>query len=246
MWAAAERHPDVVRAADRGRRRSAGPHEEGVHGAPLRGARGRHRERDACCCAAGVDVNIRSQPDSPASQGRGRGLPGLDALRRAARRSSWPRCGGRCPIALYLLEHGADPNAGDAGFTAAALGGRHVGRRRLEPGLRLQRSDERHSRPPGQAAAGDGAAGPRRQPERAHDEAAAGVRRRLRRRRGRHAVPAGQRRRGRRDDEDAAGRGRRSRRWSTDTKTTAVMAASGLNRADRRKRDSPRRRRSRR
>ena len=72
--------------------------------------------------AAGVDVNIRSQPD----RSRRRRAPGEGPRRRPAYQSTLSEGStpllvatvrGQVPVALYLLEHGADPNAGDAGFT---------------------------------------------------------------------------------------------------------------------------------
>ena len=49
------------------------------------------------------------------------------------------------PLALFLLDQGADPNIADAGLYAAALGRGHVGERRSQPGVRVHRRDERHS-----------------------------------------------------------------------------------------------------
>ena len=82
---------------------------------------------------AGVDVNVRSQPDTPEV----RTQPGAEAGYRGggARggRDSGPSyeatvsagstpllvatVRAQVPLALFLLEKGADPNAGDAGFT---------------------------------------------------------------------------------------------------------------------------------
>lgn len=128
MWAAAERHPDVVRTLIE-------------HGADLRArtrkgftalhfaAREGDLESAQLLLVAGVDVNIRSQSDTvatPPSRGDG------------AARGGGPRVGGpsyemtvsagstpllvatvrsQVPLALFLLEHGADPNVEDAGFT---------------------------------------------------------------------------------------------------------------------------------
>jgi ankyrin repeat protein len=91
--------------------------------------------------AAGVDVNIKSQPDP--DTGRGRGARGAGAAggyaggrAGAARGVVGGGAGargdsnfggstallvatvrGHIPLALYLLDHGADPNVLDAGFT---------------------------------------------------------------------------------------------------------------------------------
>jgi ankyrin repeat protein len=113
MWATAERHADVVRLLI-------------AHGADVRAAT-RHgftplhfaaREGDVesarLLLDAGVDVNIRSTPD-PTLKGRG---PAYDAMRSAG---STPLLAatvrGQVPVALFLLEHGADPNIEEAGFT---------------------------------------------------------------------------------------------------------------------------------
>ena len=230
MWAAAGTSPGRGSHADRGRRRSSGPHEKGIHRAALRRARGRPRERAAVAgrgrerehpVAAG-DLRRRDE-ESPA---RGRSASGA-ARRRRPRGPAYQATlsagstpllvatvRGHVPLALFLLEQGADPNVGRCRLYAPALGVGHLGRRHLESGLRFQRSDERDPEPTGQAAAREGAAGSRRESERAHDAAAAGIRRRLRGRGGRDAVPARQRRRGCRDDAAAAGRRRRSDSWS--------------------------------
>ena len=123
------------------------------------------------CCAAGVD------PEHPVAAGlapRGRpracgyqstlsagSTPLLVATVRGQSRS---RC--ICSITAPI------PTPATPGFTALHWAVGHVGRRRLESGLRLQRSDERHPQPPGQAAADAGAARARRESERAHDESA--------------------------------------------------------------------------
>ena len=113
MWAAAERHPAVVRVLTEA-------------GAELR-ARSRHgftalhfaaREGDIestrLLLAAGLDVNIRSDPDA-SFKGRG---PAFDAMRSGG---STPllvaTVRGNIELARFLLEQGADPNADSAGFT---------------------------------------------------------------------------------------------------------------------------------
>jgi ankyrin repeat protein len=128
MWAAAERHPDVVRTLL--------DHKADLEARTKKGFTALHfaaREGDLesarLLLAAGVNVNIRSQPDAPEkspSRGEGSG------------RGGGPRAGGpsyemtvsagstpllvatvraQVPMALFLLEQGADPNVGDAGFT---------------------------------------------------------------------------------------------------------------------------------
>ncbi len=113
MWAAAERHPEVVRVLTEA-------------GAELR-ARSRHgftalhfaaREGDLestrLLLAAGIDVNIRSEADA-SLKGRG---PAFDAMRSDG---STPLLvaivRGNIPLARFLLEQRADPNIDSAGFT---------------------------------------------------------------------------------------------------------------------------------
>ena len=214
MWAAAERHPDVVQRAHRGAAPISRPtRERDSPRCTSRRGRATWRAR-ALLLAAGVNVNIRSQPE-PVGAGAGQERPPDRAdgvgSRGGGRRPRGPAyqatlsagstpllvatVRGQVPLALFLLEHGADPNVGDAGFTPLhwAAGTWEGGA--SNPGLRFQRSDERDSGSPGQAAAGEGAAGSRRESERAHDAAAAGIRRRIRGRGRRDAVPARQRRR---------------------------------------------------
>ena len=85
--------------------------------------------------AAGVDVNIRSQPepsetdaagetaapDGPRRRRRGGGGARGPAYQATLSAGSTPllvaTVRGQVPLALFLLDHGADPNVGDAGFT---------------------------------------------------------------------------------------------------------------------------------
>jgi ankyrin repeat protein len=114
MWAIAEHHPDVVRLLVE-------------HGADLRArtkqgftalhfaAREGDLEAARLLLSAGMDVNVRSVPD-PTIKGRG---PTYTATISAG---STPllvaTVRGQVPLALFLLEHGADPNIEEAGFTA--------------------------------------------------------------------------------------------------------------------------------
>jgi ankyrin len=115
MWAAAEHHPDVVRllieqGADLNARTKKG--FTALHFAA--------REGDLACArvllAAGVNVDIRSEPAGQ-EKGRGRG-PSYEASISAG---STPllvaTVRAHVPLALFLLEQGADPNINDAGFT---------------------------------------------------------------------------------------------------------------------------------
>ena len=114
MWAAAERHADVVGllveagAELRARTRKG---FTALHFAAREG----DIESVRRLLAAGADVNIRSQPDSPE---KGRGAAYQSTLSEGSTPLLVATVRAQVPVALYLLDHGADPNAGDAGFTA--------------------------------------------------------------------------------------------------------------------------------
>ena len=180
MWAAAERHR---------RRRAAllveagadlqAPTKKGFTALHFAAREGDLESVHACCWPPARTSTSGRSPDASGAHGPRRG-----AYQATLSAGSTPllvaTVRGHVPLALFLLDHGADPNAGDAGFTPLHWAVGHVGGRRLESGLRLQRSDERHPEPPGEAAAGEGAPRARRESERAHDEAAADFVRRLR------------------------------------------------------------------
>jgi ankyrin repeat protein len=130
MWAASERHPEVVRTLIE-------------HGADLqartkRGFTALHfaaREGDLesarLLLAAGVDVNLLSQPET---EEKAVPVVGSGGSRPAPARSGGPSyvasvstgstplvvatVRAQVPLALFLLEKGASPDAGSAGFTA--------------------------------------------------------------------------------------------------------------------------------
>jgi len=121
MWAAAGKHPKVLDAlieasADLQAHTKLG--FTALHFA----ARAGDMEATRTLLGAGVDVNIRSQPDPGSGRGPGAGattgagaragtsFPGSTALLVATVR-------GQVPLALFLLDRGADPNVLDAGFT---------------------------------------------------------------------------------------------------------------------------------
>jgi uncharacterized protein len=128
MWAAAERHPDVVRTLIE--------HGADPRARTRRGFTALHfaaREGDVesgqLLLAAGVNVNIESHPGSQQTTGSRRepaytggvvtgGGPSHEA---AVSAGSTPllvaTLRAQVPFALFLLEQGADPNAGGAGLT---------------------------------------------------------------------------------------------------------------------------------
>lgn len=115
MWAASEGHPEVVKAlvehgADLQARTKKG--FSALHFAAREG----DIETARLLLDAGMDINIRSQ----AATGAGRaGGPSYEASISAG---STPllvaTVRAQVPLALFLLERGADPNATDAGMTA--------------------------------------------------------------------------------------------------------------------------------
>lgn len=113
MWAVSERHADVVRLLIE---KGADVNAATRHGfTPLHfAAREGDLESARLLLAAGVDVNVQSKPD-PTLKGRG---PAFDAMRSGG---STPLVAaitrGQVKLALFLLEHGANPNVDDAGFT---------------------------------------------------------------------------------------------------------------------------------
>jgi uncharacterized protein len=141
MWAAAEKHPDVVRTLIELKADLQAHTKKGFTALHF-AAREGDLETTRLLLAAGVNVNIRSQPD-PSETGRGAGddvKVGRTASGAAAgggtARGAAPRgpayqatlsagstpllvatVRGQVALALFLLEQGADPNVGDAGFT---------------------------------------------------------------------------------------------------------------------------------
>ena len=108
MWAAAERHPDMVKALIESHADLQAHTKQGF--TPLHfAARVGDLESVKLLLAAGVDVNLltqSSEPEGPRSGGGSGYTPLLVAAMRA-----------QVDTALYLLEHGADPNISASGMT---------------------------------------------------------------------------------------------------------------------------------
>jgi ankyrin repeat protein len=145
MWAAAEQHPKVAQVLIEANA-DLQAHTKSGFTALHFAARVGDMESVRTLLAAGVDVNIKSQPDPESGRGQGRGAGagrGAAASAAAVGRAGAARGGvvgggagaragtnfpgstpllvatvrGHIPLALYLLDHGADPNVVDAGFT---------------------------------------------------------------------------------------------------------------------------------
>jgi ankyrin repeat protein len=140
MWAAAEQHPKIAQLLIEANA-DLQAHTKSGFTALHFAARVGDLESIQTLLGAGVDVNIKSQPDPEsgrgpgargAGAGRGAATGRAGAARGAAAGGAGARGGtnfggstpllvatvrGHVPLALFLLDHGADPNVLDAGFT---------------------------------------------------------------------------------------------------------------------------------
>lgn len=136
MWAAAERHPDVMKMLIDAKA-DLQAHTRNGFTALHFAAREGDQETVRLLLAAGVSVNIRTEPDGAENEkpagaeaagttraGAAAGGAGVGALTRG--RGTNPAPSGYTPLlvatirgqvelALFLLDQGADPNVGDAG-----------------------------------------------------------------------------------------------------------------------------------
>ena len=137
MWAASERHPNVVRLLVEAGANAQAHTKKGftaLHFAAREGDIDSVRQ----LLASGVNVNIRSLPEAAPAAGQeanasasgGRSASGTAAAAVAPRGPAYQATisegstpllvatvRGHVPLALFLLEQGADPNVLDAGFT---------------------------------------------------------------------------------------------------------------------------------
>ena len=119
MWAAAERHPDVVKTLIDAHADLKAHSKQGFTALHF-AVRGGDQETGKLLLAAGMGVNVLTDPDDKRAgtmvfqAGFGtyktQGAKGYTPLLVATVR-------GQVPMALFLLEQGADPNTSDAGFT---------------------------------------------------------------------------------------------------------------------------------
>ena len=134
MWAAAEHHPDVVRTLIEAKANLQAHTKNGFTALHF-AAREGDIESARLLLAAGVNIDIRSQPDvtqtaadveqvaaATAAGGNAQPLAGRRAASATNSEGATPllvaTMRGQVSAALFLLEQGADPNIADAGMTS--------------------------------------------------------------------------------------------------------------------------------
>lgn len=118
MWAAAERHPAVVGVLIEARADMTAHTKKGFTALHF-AAREGDIESAKLLLAAGMDINSRSVAEPPADppvSGGPRGQAYQATLSAGSTPLLVATVRSQVPMALYLLEQGADPNATDAGF----------------------------------------------------------------------------------------------------------------------------------
>ena len=129
MWAAAEHHPQVVRTLIEAKADMQARTKNGFTALHF-AAREGDIESARLLLAAGVSINIRSQPEvpqikeseqSPSGAATAQPAAARRAIAATASEGATPLLAatmrGQVTLALFLLEQGADPDAGDAGLT---------------------------------------------------------------------------------------------------------------------------------
>ena len=159
MWAAAEQHPKVLQTLIEARADLAAHTKSGFTALHF-AARAGDLESVRTLLDAGVDVNIRWQPDPEPD--RGAEASGAGQRRRGPGRKRWIRRARRHELSRQhaaARRHRPRPRiaravpAGSRGGSqrrrcrvhSPPLGSGHVGKRTGESGLRVRRSDRRHS-----------------------------------------------------------------------------------------------------
>jgi ankyrin repeat protein len=123
MWAAAEHHPDVVAILIQAKADLVARTKSGFTALHF-AAREGDLESAGLLLAAGVDINVKSQaatPPAPADGDQAAPLAGRRAASASASDGATPllvaTLRAQVPLALSLLERGADPDIADAGLT---------------------------------------------------------------------------------------------------------------------------------
>jgi len=123
MWAAAEHHPDVVRILIEAKADLLAHTKSGFTALHF-AAREGDIESARLLLGAGVDINIRSQADVPPPAADGDQIIPLAGRRAASATVSdgatpllVATLRAQVPLALFLLDQGADPNIAEAGLT---------------------------------------------------------------------------------------------------------------------------------
>ena len=114
MWATSEGHVDAMRALIEHGADVQARTRQGFTALHFAAREGRI-EGARLLLGAGVDVNVRSVPDGTS---KGRGVTYAATVSAGSTPLLVATVRGQVPLALFLLEHGADPNIDEAGFTA--------------------------------------------------------------------------------------------------------------------------------